>query len=895
MRHVAFLLRFFLAGVATAAALAAQSPGEPAPLSSREDRTVDFDLPAQPAADAILAFSKQTKIEVLFSFDALRTRLSTAVTGRLEPEAALQRLLEGTGFSARRNGGERFVVTAITRPTGSIKGRLLAPDGSPARNVRVGVVQTRHSALTNRNGEFEIAAIAAGSHQLVARTLECQPLHIGGLQVEPDHVLELPPRMFQRLDDPSRLAPYVVKDRTTRRDPFDRSEAEYGPRTAGSILDLARTENDALPFNIYNRDQIARSGVVNLNEFLQRELLDADGSTPPPEQDGLAPTFSAGSTNLNLRGFGADQTIVLVNGRRLPEALANGSGNSSQTPDVNFIPLSLVQQVEVLPISAASLYSGNAVGGIINIVLRPGVDAEATELSLTYTNALGGFDAPQTSGSILHSRTLLGGALRVRFNASVAHVIPPTEMELRYRQRRGISNLPLTSSLYRATPNIRSLALVPSGASGEQMGPPPKPPPLFGSNPATVTSVPPGAGGNGGLAAFRGREGVRNFDFFDSPGGMASSIESLDYPYGRKQLRTAYFASAVFDAAPWLQLGLDGTYTRSVLHRGFDMIAADLRLKADSPLNPFGREASVSLQEMAPLLGERNSEARLEFGAAVFSALFKLPREWRVLLDAQYGQNIAKYRGITGADYGRWQELIDEGIYNPLRDTQVFGPPREFYDRVLVHRGGPGQFVTLGDYSTIDTAVRATHHALTLPTGRGTMNVGADYRQNRLARHNDERRFAGGTLASEPIRYSGRTLERYSIFGELQAPVLPTSWLPRGIERVDGDLAVRYIAANDSKESNVAPTFALKVKLPAGFSFRGSVSTSSRFPTPQMSRLVVSSASSGTVASVDLKEAYDPVQKQRYVVQEDEILNPELEPEAALTQTAGIIYRTGTT
>jgi hypothetical protein len=62
-----------------------------------------------------------------------------------------------------------------------------------------------------------------------------------------------------------------------------------------------------------------------------------------------------------------------------------------------------------------------------------------------------------------------------------------------------------------------------------------------------------------------------------------------------------------------------------------------------------------------------------------------------------------------------------------------------------------------------------------------------------------------------------------------------------------------------------------------------------------MSRLVVSSASSGAVAGVDLKEAFDPVQMQRYFVQQDEILDPELEPEAALTQTAGIIFRRGST
>src|SRR6185295_14669115 len=206
--------------------------------------------------------------------------------------------------------------------------------------------------------------------------------------------------------------------------------------------------------------------------------------------------------------------------------------------------------------------------------------------------------------------------------------------------------------------------------------------------------------------------------------------------------RAAYLGSISCDLTPWLQLGIDGTYTSTVQHRGYDVIAGDLRLHADSPFNPFGQEVSVSLNEMTPRLGENYSEARLEFGSAVFSALFKLPREWRVLLDAQYGRSIAKYRGIAGADYSRWQEMVDAGRYNPLRDTQVFGPPQEFYDRVLIHRGGVGNFVTLGGYSTIDASVRATNHAFTFPTGSGAINFGADYRRNELAKHNDERRFA---------------------------------------------------------------------------------------------------------------------------------------------------------
>ena len=882
-RAIVFLLLALLSG-APLAPLGASPPAH----GAREEKEFDFNLPAQATTSALLAFSKQTKIEVLFSFNALRNLRSKEVSGRLAATEALRRLLEGTGFVARPNGPEKFVVAPDHRKSGAIRGRLLAPDGGPAAGVRVGVPLSRHSVVTDEFGVFAFS-LPPGTYRVAANVPGMEPFLVSGIRLEADRTVALPPHRLHAAGEPARLAPFFVKDRG-RTDRFDRSDALFAPRVAGGNLDLARTSNDALPFNIFNRDQIARSGVVSLNEFLQREILDADAATPPPEQNGLAETFAAGSTNLNLRGFGADQTIILVNGRRLPEALVSGS--VSQTPDVNFIPLSLVQQVEVLPISAASLYSGNAVGGVINIVLRPGVDAEATEVALTYTNAMAGYDAPQTSASILHSRTLLGGSLRVRFNASVTKAIPPTEAELGFRQAHAVRNVANNISVYRATPSIRGLQARPENEDD----PPPPQVPLFGPNTATVTSVPPGANGTGGIAAFRGREGVRNYDLLDSPGGFATSPESVDYPYGRKQQRSAYFTSVVFDVTPWLQLGFDGTYTRSVMHRGFDVMGADLRLREGAPNNPFGSEVIVSLNEMAPALGENYSEARLEFGSGVLSALLFLPNKWRLLIDGQYGRNIAKYRGLVGADFIRWQELIDQGLYNPLRDTQVFGPPREFYDRVLVYRGGVGRFVTLGDYSTIDGAIRVTNHELNLPTGRGVLNVGADYRQNALGKFTDERVFAHGELAAEPIRYLGRTLERYSVFAEIQAPFVPQSWLPRWIHSLETDAAVRYIASNQNDETAVAPTLALKIGLPAGFSFRGSVSTSSRFPTPQMSRTALPTGQGpGTIVGGDQKEVFDPLARDTYRVEERTIISPTLIPEETLTQTAGLVYRTGKT
>lgn len=835
---------------------------------------VDFDLPAQSGDAALLAFSKQSQIEVLFSYDELRNVRSTEVVGRLEPDQALVHLLTGTGFTARRSSNGKFVVSKLQRRYGAVRGRLLTPAGRPAAGVRVFIPELRKSTLTDEHGEFDLSSLRPGRYPLVATADGYVPLLLGNIQIQPEAVETLPARSLQEPDHPAKLEAVLVKGKSADKYPFDRDMKLLPIRTAVGNLDLRRTEDDALPYTVYDRSQLNRSGVVNLNEFLQRELLDSDAATHPPEQNGSADTFMSTSANLSLRGYGTEETVVLINGRRLPEVLTSGS--SPLLPDVNFIPLSLVQQIEVLPVSASALYTGNAVGGVINIVLRPDVDAAATEVTATYTNSLAGFDAPQSAVSLLHAQSLLGGALRLRFNASTTRSTPATEAELGFhRQMNAVNDTP-DQPLYRATPNV-------SSTTGK---------PLFGDGSPTVTSVAPGADGLGGIGAFSGREGVRNTSLFATDGALAASIDSLEYPYGRRQRRDTFFGSAVYDLFPWLEVGLDATISRTVANRGFDVIRGDLVLGRDASINPFGQDVLITLNETAPLLGEKYSEARLEYSSLVFGAMLKLPQDWRASVDVQYANNVTKYRGLGGADRKRWQSLVDQGLYNPLRDTQVFAPPSAFYDEALIYRGGRGQFVTLGDYTTVDIAGRLTNESLVLPTGVGAVNVGGDYRLNHMANFRDERRFSDGTLATEPIRWSGRTLQRYSAFAELQAPLLPPTWLPRWIHGVETDLAVRYVGADTSQETNIAPTFGLKIDFPAGFSFRGSVTTSNRFPTPYMSHRVFSAAPTDT--GVDYILIIDPRRgNERTYVLANDLPNPNLRPEAAVSQTAGLLYQSG--
>ena len=154
-----------------------------APALARAAPT-EFNIPAQPAADALLAFSKQAKIEVLFSFDDLTQAQANAVVGRYEPMAAIVALLRGSGFVARRNGAEKFVVMAATAPAGSIRGRLLAPDGVPAPVVRVRLNRLRSSTLTDAKGEFSFESVPPGTYELFVSATGFQILEITGIHVE---------------------------------------------------------------------------------------------------------------------------------------------------------------------------------------------------------------------------------------------------------------------------------------------------------------------------------------------------------------------------------------------------------------------------------------------------------------------------------------------------------------------------------------------------------------------------------------------------------------------------------------------------------------------------------------------------------------------------------------
>ncbi len=90
---------------------------------------------------------------------------------------------------------------------------------------------------------------------------------------------------------------------------------------------------------------------------------------------------ATGAATVNLRGLGAQRTLVLVNGRRLMPGDPSQNGNA--TPDLNQVPAALIERIEVLTGGASAVYGADAVAGVVNFIMND--DFEGVRLDAQYS------------------------------------------------------------------------------------------------------------------------------------------------------------------------------------------------------------------------------------------------------------------------------------------------------------------------------------------------------------------------------------------------------------------------------------------------------------------------------------------------------------------------------
>jgi len=133
----------------------------------------------------------------------------------------------------------------------------------------------------------------------------------------------------------------------------------------GSALKRIDAET-ALPVQIISREEIEKTGAQNVEQFLQAVGVALQGNSNSVVATASGAT-SGGVSGVSLRGLGSQRTLVLIDGKR---TAGGGTITDSTTVDINHIPVAAIERVEVLKDGASAIYGSDAIGGVINFILR---------------------------------------------------------------------------------------------------------------------------------------------------------------------------------------------------------------------------------------------------------------------------------------------------------------------------------------------------------------------------------------------------------------------------------------------------------------------------------------------------------------------------------------------
>jgi iron complex outermembrane receptor protein len=334
-------------GLSFALAALASAPAAAAAAPSQA-----YDIEAGPLDAALLAFADQSHIQLIFAAATVADLSAPALKGRFTTQAGLARLLAASGASAMQS--RPGVIVIKPRPGGA--------GGAPRSAVGAGAFAHPLDPDPAEDASKPVAALGPGPAEVLGQA---------------------PGRSFGQTE----VTEVVV--------------------TGSLIRGQARGPS---PLKVLTRDQLDRTGRASLAEVLA-DLPQNFAATASPQTAVLGSdrvgTNDVVASGVNLRGLGANATLVLVNGRRMA-----GAGLMGDFADVSAIPTAAIDHVEILLDGASALYGSDAVGGVVNIILRQ--DFDGAETRVRYGLASGGVASDRQVAQTF-GRTWSGGGLLLSY------------------------------------------------------------------------------------------------------------------------------------------------------------------------------------------------------------------------------------------------------------------------------------------------------------------------------------------------------------------------------------------------------------------------------------------------------------------------------------------------
>jgi iron complex outermembrane receptor protein len=506
----------------------------------------------------------------------------------------------------------------------------------------------------------------------------------------------------------------------------------------------------ATPVTVITREEIERQGINSVAELLRTlpnssqvggVLSDLTGNT----------SFSGGASSANLRGLGAAATLVLLNGRRLaPHSLANPNFQASNFVNVDSLPLSVIDRVEILRDGASAIYGSDAVAGVINFITRK-----------DFTGGVVSATVSQNRDSEYHTRRGVatfgfGDLAKDRFNLFGNVEILKRE-ETRFRdveahlnwnpRNRTVFNVGNPTSTFAG--NIyRVLGTNPQSGLANRI--------QFVGNTGTCASAPGTVVNAAGQCIFDQWQGTVVAPNLERAGVFVRGVADLN-------ANTSLFAELSysknetnFTNNPQVY-GADafGPYYQASTGRS---VAAPDVLPVGHPSNPYS--FPISIRHRFHEMGPTKSISKDDAVRVVLGARWTVS-DWDTEFAYNDSQNSAKLSATNVLSRSRMIDAVTNGGYNFINPSNSRLKPS---DLALTS-------TDVGDARSQSIDAKASRDLMRLPAGALALALGFEHRREKFSTKPDEKVVAGDVVGRGASSADGsRSLT--AMYGELSVPVL---------------------------------------------------------------------------------------------------------------------------
>ena len=526
-----------------------------------------------------------------------------------------------------------------------------------------------------------------------------------------------------------------------------------------------------------SREDIADNPAATVQDFLRTlPQTFGGGATEDTHFGAEARSNLSLGTGINLRGLGARATLVLINGHRLAPG-----GTDAGFVDVESVPLAAIERIEILPDSASALYGADAVGGVVNFVMRDnfaGIESTARI----------GSGTPHTLGE--RQAALLWGQ-----SGDSGHAL----ISFEYYRRDA---LPTSARAY-ATNNLTSLG----GSNFDSLL----------SNPGNIVTadgrvfgIPSGQNGLGLTAAQLAR----------TPNLTDQYVGNDLLPSNRKY---SLYGSATRQLSDAVDVFANALLTRRRAAQVSGVIANGFAVTRANPfyVNPEGGTEPIEVDySLLPDLGPQTATSTNTTTNVTLGMDAALANSWQLSGYASYaGETQAQAAGGLANFTALFAALADP---NPATAFNPFGDGSHTNPATLAGIRSVDHFHMRSVLKSIDLSADGPV-GISLPGGEVKLAAGVDHREQRLEVHN-----AAALLT--PLLHIDVSRHVSSVFGELTVPIFGADNHRAGLRRLELSFSGRYEHFSDFGGAT-APKYGLVWSPFAAIALRGTWGRSIRGPT----------------------------------------------------------------